>query len=315
MDRYKWVERDPKEATGMFGRKVAIAIATAILGVGLLGGAAFAAFAPSPVDTSSLVPELSGSAGSAAAPKPGHDKLKAILDALVAKGVITQAQEDSILAAIKDAHGDKDRDALLRRVFASLFEQSATYLGTTPADLKTKLAGTSLAAIANATPGKSRSGLVAYLVKAADDAIAKLLANGKVTKEQADKATASAPDHIAKFVDHTYTKPTPRAVAPKVQMFIGDAIGAARTYLGLQPADLTAQLRAGKSLGEIANATSGKSREGLIAAITTQANANLDKAQQGGTLTADQAAQLRAGLAAAVTQLVDRKGPTKPASR
>lgn len=299
----------------MFGRKVAIATLTAILGVGSLGGAAFAAFAPSPADTFSLVPDLSGNAATAASPKPPSDKLKAILDALVAKGVITQAQEDSILAALKDAHGDKDRDALLHRVFANLFEQSATYLGTTPAGLKAKLPGTSLAAIANATPNKSRAGLVAYLVKAADDAIAKLLADGKITKDQADKATASVPDHIAKFVDHTYAKPTPRAVTPKVQMFIGDAIGAARTYLGLQPADLMAQLRAGKSLGEIANATANKSRDGLIAAITTQANANIDKAQQGQRLTADQATQLKAGVQSAVTQLVDRKGPIKPASR
>ncbi len=282
----------------MFGRKVAISIATAIIGVGLLGGAALAAFAPAPADTFSLVPSFLGSNSTApttaAAPKPGADKLKALLDTLVAKGVITQAQEDAILAAVKDAHGDKDRDALLGRVFASLFEQSATYLGMTPADLKAKLPGTSLAAIANATPGKSRDGLVAYLTKAVDDAIAKLLADGKITKDQADKAMTAVPDHIAKFVDHTYTKPTPRAVTPKVQAFIGDA---------------------SKSLGEIANATAGKSRDGLVAAITTQANANIDKAVQAGKLTADQATQLKASVGSAVTQLADRKGATKPASR
>jgi polyhydroxyalkanoate synthesis regulator phasin len=299
----------------MFGRKVAIAIVTALIGVGLLGGAAFAGFAPSASDTFSLVPDLSGTATAAAAPKPGNDRLKAILDALVSKGVITQAQEDAILAAVKDAGRDKGREDLLRHVFASLFDQSATYLGTTPAELKKKLPGTSLAAIANATSGKSRDGLVASLTKSADDAIAKALADGKITKDQADKATAAVPDHIAKFVDHTYVKPTPRAVTPKVQMFIGDAMSATRTYLGLKPADLMTQLRAGKSLGEIANATAGKSRDGLIAAITAQANGNIDKAQQGGKLTADQATQLKAGLQTAVTQLVDRKGPNKPASR
>src|SRR5216683_7211187 len=124
-----------KETMEMFGRKVAIAALTAIIGIGLLGGAAFAAFAPAPADTFSLVPDLSGNTSTADAPKPGADKFKAMLDALVAKGVITQAQEDAILAAMKDAHGDKDRDALLRHIFASLFEQSATYLGMTPADL------------------------------------------------------------------------------------------------------------------------------------------------------------------------------------
>ena len=65
----------------------------------------------------------------AAAPKPGNDKLKGILDALVAKGVITHAQEDAILGAIKN---DKNGEDLLRRVFAGLFDQSATYLGMKP---------------------------------------------------------------------------------------------------------------------------------------------------------------------------------------
>ncbi len=106
---------------------------TGILGVGMLGGAAFAAFAPAPTDTFSLVPELSGSALTAAAPKHGNDKLKDILDALVTKGVITQAQEDAILAAIKDG---EHRDDALRHVFAGLFDQSATYLGMKPAELK-----------------------------------------------------------------------------------------------------------------------------------------------------------------------------------
>lgn len=302
----------------MFGRRAAIAIVTGILGLGLLGGAAFAAFAPAPADTFSLVPGLEGVPTiTAAAPKPGDNRLKAILDALVTKGVITQAQEDAILAA---ATADKGRDDLLRRVFSGLFDQSATYLGLKPADLKTKLPGTSLAAIANGTAGKSRDGLVAYLVKTSDDAIAKALADGKITKDQADKATAAVPDHIAKFVDHTYPQPkprttTPRTITPKVQSFIGDALSAARDYLGLAPADLSTQLRAGKSLGEIANGISGKSRDGLVATLVAQANTKIDKAQQDGKVTADQATQLKAGVPAAVALLVDRKGPVKTSGR
>ncbi|HEY3218775.1 MAG TPA: hypothetical protein VGK15_06785 [Candidatus Limnocylindria bacterium] len=296
-------------------RRVVIAIVTGILGLGLLGGAAFAAFAPAPADTFSLVPGLEGAPTAAAAPKPGDDRFKAILDALVKKGVISQAQEDAILAAVKDAHGDKDRDDLLRRALGNLFDESATYLGLKPADLKSKLPGTSLAAIANATAGKSRDGLVAYLVKATDDAIAKALADGKVSKEQADKAVAAVPDHIAKFVDHVYAKRDPRPVTPKVGAFIGDAIGAARTYLGITPTDLMTQLRAGKSLGEIANATAGKSRDGLIATLVTQANAKIDKALQDAKVSAAQATELKTGVTAAVTQLVDRKGPVKATSR
>ena len=292
------------------GRKVAAVAVTALLGLGLLGSAAFAAFAPVPTDTFSLVPTLPGAA---VAQTPKADKLKAVLDALVSRGVITQAQEDAILAAAKDAAGNKDRDDLLRQVFAKLFDQSATYLGMTAADLKTKLPGTSLAAIANTTAGKSRDGLVTYLTNAVNDAIAKALADGKVTQAQADKAKAEAPAHIAKFVDNVWPKTKPRpanpqAKTPNVQAFIGDFLNTTRTYLGITQQDLMTQLRSGKSLGDIAGATTGKSRDGLIAALTNSANDKIDQAWKAQRLTADQATALSAKVKDAVTQLVDRKG-------
>jgi hypothetical protein len=299
------------------GRKIAAVAITALLGVGLLGSAAFAAFAPAPVDTFSLVPTLPGTA---VAETPKADKLKALLDGLVAKGVITQAQEDAILAAVKDGAGDKAQNEFLRRVFESLFDQSATYLGMKPADLKAKLPGTSLAAIANATAGKSRDGLVAYLSTAVNDAIAKALADGKATQAQADKAKADAPKRIAEFVDHSWPTPKPRPSAkpkpnapnvlraPSVQSFVGDVFKVTTDYLGITQQDLMTQLKSGKSLGDVANATAGKSRDGLIAALTSAANDKIDQAYKAQKLTADQATALDAKVKDAVTQLVDRKG-------
>ncbi len=284
------------------GRRAAVTAVTAIFGLGLLGSAAFAAFAPTPSDTFSLVPSLPGTA---VAQTPPQNKLKDVLDGLVQKGVITQQQEDAILAALKNANGDdKARAELLRKVFAGLFEQSATYLGMQPKDLRAKLPGTSLAAIVNATAGKNRDGLVAYLTTAADDAIAKALAAGTITQAQADKATAAVPDHIAKFVDHTW--PTPKPKMPNVRAFIGGAMSAARDYIGIPQKDLMTQLRSGKSLAEIAVAN-GKTRDGLVSALTSDANAKIDKAQQDGKLTADQATQLKSKVQDEIGKLVDRK--------
>ena len=297
------------------GRKAATIAVSVLLGLGLLGSAAFAAFAPAPTDTMSLVPTLPGTVEQAG--KDG-DKLKALLDSLVSKGVITQAQEDAILAAAKAAAGDKAGDAFLRGVFKDLFTQSATYLGVQPKDLMAKLPGTSLAAIANATAGKSRDGLVTYLVNIADNAIAKAVTDGKATQAQADKAKAAVPDHIAKFVDHTWPQPKPRPApnaktpgtrAPSVQSFVGDVFKVTTDYLGITQADLMTQLRSGKTLGDVANATTGKSRDGLIAALTTAANGRISAAVTAKKLTADQATALSAKVNDAVTQLVDRKGP------
>ncbi|HKW78136.1 MAG TPA: hypothetical protein VJQ09_03490 [Candidatus Limnocylindria bacterium] len=304
----------------MFGRKTAIGVLTAILGVGLLGGAALAAFAPAPLDTAGVLPSLEGAPATLTTNNADNkaDRLKTILDALVKKGVITQAQEDAILAALKDAAADeRKKDEALRHVFADLFEQSAKYLGLTPADLKAKLPGTSLAAIANGTPGKSRDGLIAALTTAVDDAIAKALADNKITKEQADKAKAEAPAHVTKFVDHVWPKREPRPVVklPTVHAFLGDAIKVATDYLGVKPEDLMKALHDGKSLGDVANATAGKSRDGLIAAITNSVDAKIDQALKDGKVTAEQATKLKDGVKDAVTQLVDRKGNVKAVGR
>ena len=291
----------------MFGRK-ALAIATAsVFGLGLLSSAAVAALAP--VSTDVLADQGTAASVDAKGPKPGApDKFKAILDALVAKGVITQAQEDAILAALKDAAGQKDRDDVLERILRVLFEQSATYLGIAPADLKAKLPGTSLGAIAaNATPGKSRDGLVAALTTASTTAIDKAFADKKLTQEQADKAKAGLSKHITEFVDHVYTKVERKPVAPKVEMFIGDAVSVARDYLGVPATDLGTALRSGKSLGEIADSIPGKNRQGLINAMTAAANAKINEAAAENKITAEQAATLNANVVAAVTKLVDRK--------
>src|SRR5438874_4170099 len=103
----------------LFGRKAAVVAITAVIGLGALGTAAFAAFAPVATDTFTLVPSLPGT--SVAAPKGGGDKLKALLDGLVAKGVITQSQEDAIIAGLQTARGhDKTGEDLVRRVLGSL---------------------------------------------------------------------------------------------------------------------------------------------------------------------------------------------------
>jgi DNA-binding phage protein len=289
-------------------KKVLLAAGAGALTAALLGGAALAAFAPVSYDPVNLV---EAQLATAAPANSGTDKLKTILDALAAKGVITPAQVDAILAAIRDAEPKRDGGEV-KRIFANLLEASAKYLGLTNAELKTKLPGTSLGAIADKTPGRSRAGLVADLQNAVNAAIDKALAANKITKEQSDKAKADAPAQIARFVDHVYEQRAPKTTtrALKVTEFVGDVFGVARDYLGLSQADLTKALREGKSLGDIANATAGKSKDGLVAQLTTAANAKIEKAKTDGKITTDQASALTAQVGAAVTALVDRKGPT-----
>ena len=292
----------------MFGitRKAALVGVTAVLCTGLLGGAALAAFAPTATPSFSI----DGTTGTVTMSDTKADALKTILDGLASKGVITQAQEDAILAAVKDARGD---DTVLRRVVAGLLQESAHYLGFNQQELRARLPGTSLGALADKTNGKSRDGLIADLVTFANNTVDKLLADGKITQDQANKAKAAIPDRVTKFVDHvwpkTQPKPQPRT---SVGAFIGDLAKDARDYLGLSQQDLTTQLRSGKSLGQIANATAGKSRQGLIDTLVKDANGRIDQAVQQGKLTQAQADQLKTKVQAAVTTLVDRTGGRAP---
>src|SRR6266508_6461133 len=124
-------------------KKVLLAAGAAALTAALLGGAALAAFAPVSYDPAN---EVEAQLGTGAPANSGTDKLKTILDTLAAKGVITPAQVEAILAAIRDAEPKRDGGEV-KRIFANLLEGSAKYLGLTNAELKTKLPGTSLGAI------------------------------------------------------------------------------------------------------------------------------------------------------------------------
>ena len=80
---------------------------------------------------------------------------------------------------------------------------AATYLGTTEAELKTKLqAGQTLAQLA-VTYGKSRDGLIQALVAAETAEIDASRTAGKITADQATQAKANLTTHITQMVDST----------------------------------------------------------------------------------------------------------------
>lgn len=164
---------------------------------------------------------------------------------------------------------------------------AATYIGITEAQLRTELeAGKTLAEIAVAS-GKTRDGLIAALTQAAGQAIAKLV-DEKGLGRPAGPGRPGGPG-----------KPG-HGFRLDAQPF-----ATASAYLGIAQADLMTRLRAGETLAAIANATAGKSRDGLVAALVTAANAAIDKAVADGKLAADRAAELKAKIAEQTARLVD----------
>ncbi|HEY8655934.1 MAG TPA: hypothetical protein VIN34_04295 [Candidatus Limnocylindria bacterium] len=181
-------------------RRVSAIIGTGILGAGLLGGMAFAA-APSTGDLT-LAATPSGNVATVAADKTDrHAKLKAVLDVLVDKGVITRAQADAILDAVSKHTGDHDRKGF-REFVGGVFQESVGYIGLPAEAVKAQLeAGKSLGQIAGQQSGKSRDGLIADLTDKAEARIKAAVAAGKLTAEQAEQLRTKVDAAIVKLVD------------------------------------------------------------------------------------------------------------------
>lgn len=201
----------------MFGiTKVATVAVAVVLGLAVTGAAALAAFQP-PAETALVSATDPGVATSLQADQDGGG-LKAILEKLVQKGTISQAQADAILAALREAAQEKKKDRggreaaeIVKRAFANMMRLSVEYIGLPQQAIAGQLkAGKSLGEIANGQPGKSREGLIAYLEAKITAALDKAVADGKITQARADEAKAHLTERVTRFVDHKYErKPAP----------------------------------------------------------------------------------------------------------
>jgi hypothetical protein len=172
---------------------------------------------------------------------------------------------------------------------ADVFSAAAAYIGITVDQLRTEL-GTdkSLADVAVAH-GKTRDGLIQALMTA-EQANISTLVDQKGIGAHRGPGGPGGPGFGVRF----------------------DSLAAASSYLGIPQADLMTKLQSGQTLAQIAVATSGKSRDGLIAALVADAKAKIAAAQTAGTITAEQATQLTNDLETRITREVDSTRPVGP---
>lgn len=192
-------------AASILRSKTVAIVSAGFLGAGLLGGVAFAA-APTATDTVAMTPPDTNSAN--ATDERARAKLKAVLDGLVARNVITQAQEDAIIDALTTVA--KHEHPKLGEFVGDVAKESVSYLGLPADQVKQQLrAGKSLGEIADGTAGKSRDGLLADCDAKAKDRIAAAVAAGTITQAQADELLPKVDAGIVKIVDHKGSpKPT-----------------------------------------------------------------------------------------------------------
>lgn len=165
-----------------------------------------------------------------------------------------------------------------------LFQAAADFIGITVEQLRTELGADKSMADVAVAHGKTRDALITALTTAQSQKIAEL-----VDQKGFPQKPGGPGRHLGAHI--------------KV-----DVVQTASTYLGLSLAELRTQLQSGKSLAQIADATAGKSKAGLIQAIVADETAQIDKAVADGKLTADQATRMKTGLTERVTAMVERTG-------
>lgn len=165
----------------------------------------------------------------------------------------------------------------------AVLQAAAGYLGIPAAQVKQDLqAGKTLAQLATRS-GKSEAALIAALVAARRARLAAV--------------SATLDRRVAAEVNRVHG----HGVAAR-----HGARAAVRSYLGLTPRQLHSQLRAGRTLSQIASATAGKSEAGLIAAIVAARQARIGAASAAGRLSKAEADTRTAALTERVTRLVNR---------
>ena len=180
------------------------------LTAGLLGGGAAGLLLTGSTLASAQVSDVTGTVtdpaattDSTAADKPAKGEwAKSVLDGLVAKGTITQAQADEILAALnaaRPAHGPGKGHG---RGFAKL-DAAAKVLGMSVEDLRSALeGGKSLAAVAQ-EKGIDVAKVVDALVAEFKAHLDQEVAAGIHTQAEADQKLADARARLEAFVNGT----------------------------------------------------------------------------------------------------------------
>lgn len=129
--------------------------------------------------------------------------MTAFLASLVAKGTITQAQADAIIAAANAAKSAADAMRPTKPDRTAQLALIASTIGIDSATIQTRLkAGESLATIA----GAKKDALIAALVADHTKRIDADLAAGKLTADQATKKKADLTAHVTEEVNSTHNK-------------------------------------------------------------------------------------------------------------
>jgi|GEM_PF-1459019 len=224
-----------------------------------------------------------------------------------------------------DVHKDKDHKGFANKqgfgfkrgdfqggiAFGKEGTDVAAILGIDQAALKDELkAGKSLAEIAQEKANLTEDALIQKLTDAETKKLDDAVTAGKLTQEQADKVKSGLADRLKKMVE---AKPQAGHVNGGFKggfqegMFFGKEGADFATVLGIDPTVLKDELKAGKSLVEIAQEKANLTEDALIQKLTDAQTKKIDDAVTAGKLTQEQADKMKSGMADRLKKMVEAK--------
>lgn len=145
----------------------------------------------------------------------------------------------------------------------------------------------------------------ANALAALEEKLAEAVANGRIDQERADEILANAPARLDEFLASIPGENRPH-IPGKVARF---ALSTVADVLGVEPAEIAEQLRAGETIAEIA----GDQTQAVIDALVAEASAKIDEAVAAGRLDAERADEIKAELPAKAEQFVNTEHPGRAA--
>jgi uncharacterized protein (DUF433 family) len=168
------------------------------------------------------------------------------------------------------------RPAIAKRLALLLGRATAEVSGIKPREVLAGLRdGKSLAQIAQAH-GKTDKDIIAAARARLDEQLKQAVAKGRLTQQRADTLLAQFDQAAPQVVnDQSLGQQARRAIAKKAPVAAG-LIKATAEVTGMQPKDVLAELRAGKSLAQIAQAH-GKTADDILAKLRELGQQRLDQ--------------------------------------
>ncbi len=207
----------------------------------------------------------------------------------------------TFLAAATGAATPAAGTANAPRALRQAVKVAAAAIGIAPADLAKELrAGKSISDVATDHHVDVQK-VVDALVQAADQRIEAAKTAGRITAARAAQLEARVPTAVAKLVAAHHTPGRHGAALRRKAVRAGVKVAAG--VIGISPADLAQQLRAGKSIAQVAT-DHHVDVQTVIDAIVKAGTDRIEAAKNAGKIPAARAARLEARLPALADKLV-----------